>query len=119
MLTFLFWNVNKKPLQNFIAALVEEHRVDVLILAESEITDVGMLRALNPGGDPEFHLTPSFCPTIKILPRQGNLWVTERPEAREAPGRGPVVMQISYSGVFVRCDSLSPYAASGPQRRGQ
>ncbi len=51
MLTFLFWNVNKKPLQNLIAALVEEHRVDVLILAESDITDVAMLRALNTGGD--------------------------------------------------------------------
>ena len=69
MLTFLFWNVNRKPLQNLIAALVEEHRVDVLILAETEIPDVGMLRALNPGGDPEFHLPPSFCPSIKIFTR--------------------------------------------------
>jgi hypothetical protein len=33
-------------------------------------------------------------------PRQGNLWVTERPEAREAPGRGPVVMPDLILGRF-------------------
>jgi hypothetical protein len=40
--------------------------------------------------------------------RRGKLQVAER-----------LSCQISYSGVFVRCDSLSRYAASGPQRRGQ
>jgi hypothetical protein len=38
MTTFLFWNLNKSPLEALVAELAEMHQVDVLILAESEIT---------------------------------------------------------------------------------
>jgi len=47
MITFLFWNINKKPLLNFIVQLVNEHNVDVLILAESNVTDYNLLKHLN------------------------------------------------------------------------
>ena len=34
MKTFLFWNVNRKPLNELIVTLAAEHSVDILILAE-------------------------------------------------------------------------------------
>ena len=37
MLTFLFWNLNGKPLEGLIQLLLEEHAPDLVILAECEI----------------------------------------------------------------------------------
>lgn len=49
MVTFLFWNINKKPILNLIVQLVIEHKVDVLILAESKMSDYELLTTLNKG----------------------------------------------------------------------
>jgi hypothetical protein len=49
MATFLFWNLNRKPLQNALVHLCQEYRVDVLVLAESEIPEATLLEALNRG----------------------------------------------------------------------
>ncbi len=57
MTTFLFWNTNKKPLEEAIAALVDAHMVDVLILAESSARPVDLLARLNRLGKQGFHLT--------------------------------------------------------------
>ena len=45
MLTFLFWNLNGKPLQHTLAKLAARHQVDVLILAECVITPPVLLAA--------------------------------------------------------------------------
>jgi hypothetical protein len=45
--SFLFWNLNKRPVQEVVATLTLEHGVDVLMLAESEIAPGEMLRTLN------------------------------------------------------------------------
>jgi exonuclease III len=37
MLTFLFWNINQKPLPETVLQMVEEYQVDVLLLAESRL----------------------------------------------------------------------------------
>jgi hypothetical protein len=47
MATILFWNINKKPLIDDIVYLCHSHQVDVLILAESKISVVALLKALN------------------------------------------------------------------------
>jgi endonuclease/exonuclease/phosphatase (EEP) superfamily protein YafD len=62
MLTFLFWNTNRRPLVDMIASLAEDHRVDVLMLAESGAGAVEMLRRLNENS-PDFHYAPSRAPT--------------------------------------------------------
>jgi hypothetical protein len=67
--TFLFWNLNKKSLEAHIAALVGEHAVDVLILAECALEPELILRTLNPPGRTEFHLPPSLCRCIRIFTR--------------------------------------------------
>jgi hypothetical protein len=42
--TFLFWNLNRKPLQHLLAALVEEHDVDVVLLVENKIPVTDLLQ---------------------------------------------------------------------------
>ena len=47
MATILFWNINKKNLLQDIVYLCHHHNVDVLILAESQISEVDLLLLLN------------------------------------------------------------------------
>src|SRR5437868_431263 len=71
MLTFLFRNLNGKPLQALVAELAREHQADVVMLAECGIPPDKLLAELNrgrPGGsrppDPG-----SQCERIVIYPR--------------------------------------------------
>ncbi len=47
MLTFLFWNLNKRRLEDSLASLARQHMPDVIALAESRIdpADAQMWRA--------------------------------------------------------------------------
>ena len=40
-MTFLFWNVHRRPLLDMLARLVARHGVDVVILAEVPFAAVG------------------------------------------------------------------------------
>lgn len=66
---FFFWNINNKPLTATIAALVVEHAVDVLILAESIISDGVLVQALNSGPRSDFHLAPNPLGRMRIFTR--------------------------------------------------
>lgn len=55
MARFLFWNINRKPIAHLIATICHTNQVDVLILAESEISGVDMLLALNEGREQKFN----------------------------------------------------------------
>jgi hypothetical protein len=46
LVTFLFWNVRNKDLGGLAARVVEEHRVDVILLAEC-MSPAGFLESLN------------------------------------------------------------------------
>jgi hypothetical protein len=59
MLTFLFWNINNRPLHQRIARLVERHEVDLLLLAESGPLTGRVLEALNGGTRSRFQLQSS------------------------------------------------------------
>lgn len=70
MITFLFWNINKKPLLESITWLVHNHNIDVLILAESELNETHLLKSLNLPGEPCFSIMPPGLPSrIKIYSR--------------------------------------------------
>ncbi len=69
MMTFLFWNLNKKPLERLVADLAELHEVDALILAENEIPTHVMLESLNRRDDFMFHQTHSQSEKIVIYTR--------------------------------------------------
>jgi hypothetical protein len=68
MLTFLFWNVNRKPLQEIIANLANQHRVDVILLAEWDSGPAPLLQALNRQTS-EFHYPGDQCEKVQILTR--------------------------------------------------
>ena len=50
MTTFLFWNLNRRPLQHLVSMIAIERKVDVLILAEYKIGIADLLTALNDKG---------------------------------------------------------------------
>lgn len=50
MLTFLFWNIQKKPLLHRVARIAQANAVDVVILAECVQSDAELLAELNAGG---------------------------------------------------------------------
>ena len=43
MATFLFWNLNRKPLQESIANLTQLYDIDIFIFVEWEIAIITML----------------------------------------------------------------------------
>src|SRR5438477_355004 len=47
MSTFLFWNVQNKQLDGYIVRLVQQHRVDVLLLIEHPKPDSTLFSQLN------------------------------------------------------------------------
>jgi hypothetical protein len=67
MTTFLFWNTRQKPVEEAIAALVETHMVDVLILAEFSTRPVELLERLNQPGKVGFHLTYGVSKGIVVF----------------------------------------------------
>jgi hypothetical protein len=76
MLTFLFWNINMQSLANSIVSLVEEYKVDVLILAESNIPDMDLISSLNSIDGPLFSLAPPGLPSrLKIYSRLESRYV--------------------------------------------
>ena len=69
MLTFLFWNFNKRPLEGVVSALTYQHQVDVLILAECAIPAATMLLALAEANGQPFYFPRSNCRSISIYTR--------------------------------------------------
>lgn len=65
--TFLFWNLNRKPLQSIIANLIFQHSVDVLMLAECSIPPDILLKTLNQPGEAEYYYAPSLCEKVQIF----------------------------------------------------
>jgi hypothetical protein len=65
---FLFWNIARKPLAEVISSLAEEHRADVVILAECSADPVDVLRTLN-NRRTEFHIAHVFGKGIRIFTR--------------------------------------------------
>lgn len=69
MTSFLFWNLQKKPLEGLVSELAEAHEVDVLILTECTIPAHIILEALNQRAGSMFQLTDSQCEEIVIYTR--------------------------------------------------
>lgn len=68
MVSFLFWNLNKKPLHNVLARIVQQYEIDIIILAEFNIAISSMLTALNTDPTNQFHYSPSIgCTKISIF----------------------------------------------------
>ncbi len=64
MLTFLFWNIQKKPILPRVARLCATHAVDVLVLTECDATPQDVLAVLN-ANNPKPYCYP-FTPSHRI-----------------------------------------------------
>jgi endonuclease/exonuclease/phosphatase family metal-dependent hydrolase len=69
MISFLFWNLNKRPLQDRVVRLAREHEVDVLMLAECELTPPVVLEALSSWGGGVYCFPYSEAGKIHIYTR--------------------------------------------------
>lgn len=69
MLTILFWNLNRRPLTHLIHALVREHDVDVVVLAETDIREATLLSALGSARKRAYYRAPGAPTRLKILTR--------------------------------------------------
>ena len=81
MLSFLFWNVNRKPVEDTISQLASTHEVDVLILAECLSSPAALLGKLAEGGGDIFHFPSSRCEKIHIYTRFSTDFLIPIPEA--------------------------------------
>ena len=69
MTSFLFWNLNGKPLESLVANLARRHEVDVIMLAECETAPARLLRELNRLRT-EYHYVPQIgCSRIQLFTR--------------------------------------------------
>lgn len=101
MVNFLFWNINRKPLETVISALVFEHAVDVLILAECEIEPSSLLKALNWGQDEFFFLRGIQCQKIHVFSkfssipvlRDANRWTIQ---SLVLPGQDEIILAATH-----------------------
>jgi hypothetical protein len=69
MITFLFWNLNKKSITDSVTNTATHYGVDVLILAENTIPKSSMLLALNKVERARYHFNSSLCEKIQIYSR--------------------------------------------------
>ena len=69
MVTFLYWNTNRKPLHTEIRALAEAHEVDVIILSEFAGSPATLIERLNSGRLKDFQFAPGECERIQIFTR--------------------------------------------------
>jgi hypothetical protein len=68
MINFLFWNLNKKPLESLVTKLALEHNVDVIMLAEYVENPTKLLTVINQD-EFRFFLNESLCQKIKVYSR--------------------------------------------------
>ncbi|HEX9925912.1 MAG TPA: endonuclease/exonuclease/phosphatase family protein [Anaerolineae bacterium] len=66
MITFLFWNLNQKPLESMVANLTLRHDVDILMLVECKILSATILQTLNSIDKAQYFFTRSNCEKVVI-----------------------------------------------------
>ena len=70
MVSFLFWNLNRKPLQEIVANLVFSYEVDVLMLVECAIAPGILMTTLNQRCREEYYYAPGIgCKKVEIFTR--------------------------------------------------
>lgn len=70
MTSFLFWNLNKNPLESLIVSMAMDRQVDVVMLAECSIAPANLLKALNSTHPALYHYSPNrVCEKIEVFCR--------------------------------------------------
>ncbi len=106
MTTFLFWNINRKPLQGLLRLLVDAHTPHILILAECRVASDELLITLNKESiytyrlvlDPIDLLGASRLIVLSRLPRSAVRAIGGLPEAalyRVRPLQGEELLVVA------------------------
>jgi exonuclease III len=104
MTTFLFWNLNRKPLHDLIANLAATYSVDVLMLAECAISPARVLSTLNSRERVEYDYAISpGCTKIRIFTRFSKRFIpavqeTDRLTIRHLrlPGLKDILLSVTH-----------------------
>lgn len=104
MIKFLFWNLNKKPLERRIASLARHYDIDVLMFAECVIPVGHVLSALSDATGQVYHLPSSQCDSLAIytrFPADCVVNLHERPNRLTVrrlvlPGRPEVLLALAH-----------------------
>lgn len=101
--TFLFWNLNRKPLLSLVAELAGRRRVDIVILAECSDEPRSVLQALNGSGDGAFHYPRSVCERVRVFTRFSRQFLVPRSESERVsirrlslPARSEVLLAMAH-----------------------
>ena len=78
LVTFLFWNTFKRPLESRVARMAATHSIDVIMLAECESDPNEVLKAINGLGEGGYHFPDSFSRKIKIFTRLPAVSLTDQ-----------------------------------------
>lgn len=105
MLTFLFWNLGRRPLERAIRDIVRSRDIDVVILAENAIPPAHILVEMNQGADDVFHFAPGQCHKVDVFCRFSSRFLSPLSESGrwtirrlELPGR-PQMLVAAVHGV--------------------
>jgi hypothetical protein len=97
-ISFLFWNLKNRPLQHRLVRIVTSENVDVVALAECNVTPAEILAALNsPGIEPAFAEPETFDPSPKLRLFTRLPVARFRPQLNGANGR-TVVYRVALTG---------------------
>ena len=70
MISFLFWNINQKPIQKLIAKISASYDIDILMFAENSIDIDELLSILNNSDSSDYFYAPGIgCQKIQIFSR--------------------------------------------------
>jgi len=92
-MNFLFWNINKKPLQDNIKKIADLHQIDFILLAECEIPVGLMLDTLN-NESVNYEYSHSQCNRIKVFSKFNRL--SSKPKS---DGDYLTIREIKISGI--------------------
>jgi hypothetical protein len=74
----MFWNVNRNNCDAYIASLVQEYDVSVVVLAENSSREEETLVHLKSHADSHFHAPPATTKRIQFFIRHGTLDLSEK-----------------------------------------
>lgn len=112
--TFLFWNLNRKPLLNLVAELAGSRRVDVVILAECPDEPRSILQVLNANGTSGFRYPRSDCERVRVFTRFSKQFLVPKFESERIsirrlslPDRSEVLLAMAHLPSKLHCSDAS------------
>jgi endonuclease/exonuclease/phosphatase (EEP) superfamily protein YafD len=133
MLTFLFWNLGRRPLKALLADMVKIHKVDFVILAECQLSVSELLQSLNQVRN-GFRFPQSVCKNIVMLMRFQedflkptyesdrfsirSLQLPARPEISVAVAHMPSKLFFSQDSQTLECAELARRITDHERKRG-